>query len=287
MKIATRLWLIVATALVGTIAVVVISLLESRADLLADREIKTRHIVEVGSSLVAHYQAQEKAGTLSREDAQAAALAALSALRYEQTEYLWVHRKADTVMLAHPNAKLIGTSVADMQDKSGLFLFHEMNRTVAEKGAGMVMYNWPRPGEADAVPKLSYVQGFAPWDWVIGSGIYIDDVNAAFAKRALLFGLGAVVILALVGAIATLIGRTISRPLTSVTAVLDRLTQDDHDVEIRHTDRADEIGALARGLLVFRSHVEEANAAAERKLREQEAQLARQREIERLAASFD
>ncbi|MGE5548798.1 MAG: cache domain-containing protein [Solirubrobacterales bacterium] len=287
MKIAARLYLIVATALVGIVAVVAVSLMQMRADLMEDRAVKTRHIVEVGASLLGYYEAEAKAGRLTQEEAQAAALAAVSALRYEGSEYLWIHRLADTVMLSHPNAKLVGTSVVDMQDKEGFHLFHAMNSTVTDKGAGTVMYSWPKPGETAAVPKISYVKGFPSWGWVIGSGIYVDDVNAAFRERAVMFGAGALAILALVGAIATVIGRTITRPLGHVTEALQRLTRDDHSVAINHTERADEIGALARGLLVFRGHVEEAQKVAEEKLREQEAQLARQREIERLAENFE
>jgi methyl-accepting chemotaxis protein len=287
MKIAARLWLIVGTALLGIITVVVVSLTQTRADLVEDREIKTRHIVEIGQSLMAWHHAQETAGTLTRDEAQAQALSAISALRYEQAEYLWVHSLGASIMLAHPNAKLVGTSVVDMADKEGKLLFREMNKTVEASGAGTVMYNWAKPGGDQAVPKLSYVKGFAPWGWVIGSGIYIDDVDAAFRSKALLFGTGAVIILGLVGLIATVIGRSIARPLAETTEALERLTRDETGVEIRHTERADEIGALARGLTVFERHVEQAQEIAAAKMRVQEIELARQCHIDKLTAEFD
>ncbi|ARJ66888.1 chemotaxis protein [Magnetospirillum sp. ME-1] len=287
MKIAIRLWLIVATALCGIAAVVAASLAQMNHDLMDDREVKTRHIVEVGQSLLAHFEEMERAGKLSRDEAQAAALAAVSKLRYEGAEYLWVHRHDQSVMLSHPNAKLIGQPVEDMKDPTGLFLFREMNRIVKEKSAGFVYYMWPKPGATEPVKKLSYVQAFAPWGWVIGSGIYIDDVSAAFRSRAIEFGLAALGILGLVWLIAAWVGRGITRPLGDVTATLERLTQDDHGVEIRHTDRVDEIGALARGLKVFQKHIEAAAQAAAEKMRQQEADLARQRRIETLTAEFD
>ncbi|MCR6629816.1 MAG: cache domain-containing protein [Magnetospirillum sp.] len=224
---------------------------------------------------------------MSRDEAQAQALAAISAIRYDGAEYLWVHRQGDSVMLAHPNAKLIGTSVDAMQDPDGTFLFRLMNRRVAEAGADFVHYHWPKPGAETPVPKLSYVAGFAPWGWVVGSGIYVDDVDVAFHRRALMFASAALAALAAVALLAGLIGRDITRPLSDVTAAIRRLTQDEHDFDIRHTARPDEIGELARGLVKFRDHVEAANLAAAERLRQQEAQLRRQAEIERLASEFD
>ncbi|MGE5515345.1 MAG: methyl-accepting chemotaxis protein [Bacteroidota bacterium] len=287
MRIGGRLWLIVVTAVLGTLAVMAFSVFQMRSDLLADREIKTRHIVDLGRSLLTHYQQREKDGSLTREEAQAQALAAVSALRYDGAEYLWVHRLADSVMLAHSNTKLVGSSFDAMQDKAGTFLFREMNRRVRDSGAGFVPYQWPKPGSDQAVPKLSYVAGFEPWGWVIGSGIYVDDVDAAFQDRALLFGGGAMAVLAVIGLIATLIGRQITRPLGDVTVAIRRLANDEHSFAIAHTERPDEIGELARGLVIFREHVEAAERAAAERLREQEAQLCRQRAIEHLAAEFD
>ena len=287
MRIAVRLWLIVATALVGIIAVVAASLLQMNRDLLEDREIKTRHIVEVGAGILSWYEAEERQGRLTREAAQAQALSQITALRYEKVEYLWVHRLGDTVMLAHPNAKLVGTGVGEMKDPDGFYLFHRFNEVAKDGGEGFVNYKWPRPGEERPVPKLSYVKGLAGWGWVIGSGIYIDDVTTAFRERALLFGGAALVILALVWGIATVVGRGITRPMGDVTAALSRLTNDDHSAEIRHTERRDEIGSLARGLLVFRNHVEAAARLNAEKMAEQNRHLERQRHIERLAAEFD
>ncbi|MBI3444222.1 MAG: cache domain-containing protein [Magnetospirillum sp.] len=287
MRISVRLWLIVATALCGIAAVVAASLAQMNNDLLDDREVKTRHIVEIGQSLLAHYEGLEHAGKLSRDEAQSAALAAISALRYEGSEYLWVHRLADSTMLSHPNAKLVGSVLDEMKDPTGLFLFREMNRTVREKSAGTVYYMWPKPGATEPVRKLSYVQGFTPWGWVVGSGIYIDDVAAAFRIRALEFTAAALGILSLVWLIAAWVGRGITRPLGDVTATLQRLTNDERGVEIRHTERADEIGELARGLTIFEKHIEAAAVGAAEKIRQQEHNLARQRRMETLTAEFD
>jgi Methyl-accepting chemotaxis protein len=287
MRIGIRLWLMVASAVLCTLAVVGGSLYQMRADLLAGRETKTRHIVEVGASVLAHYHARERSGELTRDAAQALALAAVAALRYDGTEYLWVHAQGGAVMLAHPNARLLGVSQDAMQDPDGTYVFRRMNEVAAGGGAGFVFYQWPKAGSERPEPKLSYVSGFAPWGWVIGSGIYVDDVQAAFLRRALMFGAFALVVIAVMGVIASLIGRNITRPLAHVTEAIRRLTRDEHDIAIAHTARPDELGELARGLVVFRDHLQAAAVAAAERQRMQEGQLARQREIERLAADFD
>ncbi|MBR9971148.1 methyl-accepting chemotaxis protein [Magnetospirillum sulfuroxidans] len=287
MRIGGRLWLVVAVSMLGTLIVAGLALKQARGDLMEGRETKTRHIVEIGRSLLAHYQAEEQAGRLSQAEAQSRALAALSALRYEDSEYLWVHRKAGSIMLAHPNAKLIGTSVDAMQDKAGGYLFRRMNAEVEKSGAGFVTYDWPKPGKDKAVPKLSYVAGFAPWDWVVGTGIYIDDVDTAFVTRAGLFGLGVLMVVTIIGLIASVISRSITRPLGDVTIAIKRLTNDEHGFDIAHTQRVDEIGELARGLMIFRDHVEAAANANASRLEEQENQMRRQARISELTELFD
>jgi methyl-accepting chemotaxis protein len=287
MRISIRLWLIVGTALCGIAAVVAASLFQTRHDLMDDREIKTRHIVEVGTTLLQYFQDQEAQGRLTRDEAQAQALAAVDKLRYEKADYLWIHRQGDSIMLAHPNKKLVNTNVSEMKGPDGMFIFQEFNKVVTASGAGFVYYYWPKPGETEPVRKLSYVKGFQPWGWVIGTGIYIDDVAATFQGRAINFGAAALSVLALVWLIAAWVGRGISRPLSDVTNMLERLTREEKGVEIRHVDRKDEIGALARGLLVFREHIEANIQAAEERSRRQEADIERKRRLEQLAENFD
>jgi methyl-accepting chemotaxis protein len=287
MRIAMRLWLIVAAALVGLAAVAATSLVQTNRDLMDDREVKTRHIIDVGTGIVAWFEQQERDGRMSRDEAQAAALSAIDSLRYDKVEYLWVHRLSDTVMLAHPNRKLVGTTVDEMRDPDGLYLFRAFNQVVRDKGEGSVTYLWPRPGETVPVRKLSYVKGFAPWGWVIGSGIYVDDVAAAFRARALMFGAASLAIALAVWGVATVIGRGITRPMRDITGAIARLAGGEHGIEIRHSERADEVGDLARGLLVFRDHVATAERQAAERERAQAAQLARQQRIETLAMDFE
>jgi methyl-accepting chemotaxis protein len=286
-KISHRLWLIAGATLVGVVVIIVGSLLQFRSSLMEDRQVAVRQVVEVALGTIGQYAEAEKAGRMTHDEAQAAAVVALGGMRFGNGDYVWAHRLADSIILAHPSPKMIGKSFAELKDKTGKPFFAEFNALASTVGSGFVSYVWNKPNSEELGNKISYVQLFAPWGWVVGSGIYIDDVDEAFARSTGLFAMGALLVLALVMLVATGVGRTIARPLRDVTAALDGLTQDRGDVDIRHVERKDEIGALARGLLVFRGHVEEARRAAAAKLSEQEAEIGRQREIERLATAFE
>ncbi len=182
----------VATVLALTVLFIVL-LINSKAQMLGDRQDKVRNLVEVAHATVAHYEAEARSGKLSLEDAQKAAMNAVKAMRYEKVEYFWINDLND-LMVMHPiKPELDGKKLDQLKDKTGKYLFVEFNKVVKSQGAGFVDYLWPKPGAEEGVPKVSYVKGFEPWGWVIGSGIYIDDVDAKFRQDAiklLIWGIG-------------------------------------------------------------------------------------------------
>ena len=181
----------------GTIAALIVLfavlLINGKSQMLGDRQDKVRNLVEVAHTTVAHYEQEARAGRLSVEDAKKAAMNAVKAMRYDKVEYFWINDLTD-LMVMHPiKPELDGKKLDQLKDKNGKFLFSEFNKVVKAQGAGFVDYLWPKPGSEEGVPKISYVMGFEPWGWVIGSGIYIDDVDAKFrtdAIKLLLWGIG-------------------------------------------------------------------------------------------------
>ncbi|RYY84854.1 MAG: chemotaxis protein, partial [Comamonadaceae bacterium] len=141
-------------------------------DAMRSRMDSTRRLVEVAHGIVAAAQAEEAAGTLDRAQAQKLALRQLEKLRYDGKEYFWV-QDMQPRMLMHPiKPDLNGKDLAALKDPNGLPLFVAMADVVRKDGKGSVAYQWPRPGSDVPVDKISYVQGFAPWGWVIGTGVY-------------------------------------------------------------------------------------------------------------------
>ncbi len=191
--------LIVSLAFVAPmLALLAWALQEQHQQALQDRMHATRQHVEVAHGLLAWAQAQEAAGTLTRVQAQALARQAITGLRYDAREYFWINDMQPRVVLHPVKPELEGQDVGSMKDPNGLALFQAFVDTVRAEGKGFVAYQWPRPGSDVPVDKLSYVQGFEPWGWVIGTGVYVDDVEQATLQRV--WVAGSVVLVALLAA---------------------------------------------------------------------------------------
>ena len=155
---------------------------------LQSRMDATRQHVEVAHGVLAWAHGQEKAGTLTRPQAQALARSAIAAMRYDGSEYFWINDMHPRVVMHPIKPDLDGKDVGGMKDPNGLPLFQAFVAQVRKDGKGFVGYQWPKPGSERPVDKVSYVQGFEPWGWIIGSGVYVGDLQAAQAQRLWLSG---------------------------------------------------------------------------------------------------
>ncbi|MCI2239848.1 methyl-accepting chemotaxis protein [Paenibacillus sp. TRM 82003] len=221
-SIAARLLVIVVVAAIAMAGITVMAGLQTRDRILAERQAATRAVVQTALGVVEHHAAEAEAGRLTEADAQAQALAALASLRYSGQEYFWVNDMGPT-MLMHPvKPELNGTDLSANTDPDGKELFVEMVDVVRRDGAGFVDYQWPKPGEEDPQPKTSYVAGYEPWGWVVGSGVYVDSVSATALADARRLALGAGALLLACVALSLVVGRSIVRPVRRATDVLAR-----------------------------------------------------------------
>jgi CBS domain-containing protein len=149
------------------------------------KRLMIRELTESAWNILARFEAEERGGRLSREEAQAQAIAQVRSLHYGQEgkDYFWINDMQPR-MLVHPyRPDLEGEDISTFEDPHGKRLFVEMVRKVEAQGAGYVDYMWQwKDDESRIVPKLSYVKGFAPWGWILGTGVYIDDVEAEVAR---------------------------------------------------------------------------------------------------------
>jgi methyl-accepting chemotaxis protein len=117
-------------------------------------------------------------GKKSEEEAITDALEIIRNFRYSETDYFWVN-DYDGVMLMHPiSSQLENTLVLDLQDPDGQYIFREMIDLVKSENQGIIRYQWPKPGKEEPQPKISYVRGFKPWQMIVGTGVYVDDLQA-------------------------------------------------------------------------------------------------------------
>ncbi len=145
-------------------------------------ESKLINLVDNPFSIINHYYQLSQSGELSKEEAKSAAKEAIKMLSYEENNYYFVVDSKYN-MIAHPNAKLEGTNVKEMEDPTGKKFLIEMVQLTKKSGAGFVNYVYDKPGYDEPQPKLSYARLFEEWDWIVGTGIYIDDLDAIKNKK--------------------------------------------------------------------------------------------------------
>ena len=213
MSIAKKMGLFTASAILGIVALTAQFLVSERKLILEERQNNVRQVVEAAHGLLTHYHELASKGTLTGPQAQEQALQAIKGLRYSGAEYFWINDMQPR-MLMHPiNAKLDGKDLTENKDPTGKHLFLEMVNTVKASGSGFVSYMWPKPGSDKPVQKVSYVKGFSPWGWIIGSGVYIDTVEATILNRLIYFSIGALILAAILFAIGMVISRGLFRQL--------------------------------------------------------------------------
>ncbi|TWC18473.1 methyl-accepting chemotaxis sensory transducer with Cache sensor [Pseudomonas sp. SJZ085] len=246
MPISRRLWIVLLLAMTMLLLLGLTMLRQIYIEDYAAKEQKTRQVVEVTMNILEHYHGLEKTGALSREEAQKQAIVMVRKLRYDGDNYLWINDLGPKMLMHPTNAKLDGQDLSGFKDPDGKALFMDMVAVAKSKGGGFVDYRWPKPGASEPVGKVSYVQLFQPWAWVLGSGAYTDDVQAAFRAQmwkaaAVFLGIGL-----LLGGLIILISKSITRPLSDAVRAMADIAGGDGDLTRQLDARGqDELTALA------------------------------------------
>ena len=245
-RISQRIWLILIIALVSTLTAEGLSLSHLHKEIRQAEITKATHLVEVAHDLMAFYHQKELNGELTGEQARQQALAALAAVRYSGNEYYWVN-DMNNIMIMHPLApQTVGTDLTTMRNTEGVNVISEMVQLARSKGTASFEYSWPKPGEEDGSAKIAAFKHFKPWDYMIGTGIYVDAMQAKF-RAALISSviLSAVVILAMF-LLLFIIGRSISQPLDKIVNAMRDVASGEADLTRRLDDDAkDELSQIA------------------------------------------
>ncbi|MCP5410325.1 MAG: methyl-accepting chemotaxis protein [Chromatiaceae bacterium] len=256
-KISHRLWLLIAVAVLGISATTLTALLQSRNGLMEERAAQTRKLVESAHSILASFHARATAGEMEMEAARTAALKTIENIRFDGGNYYWINDMSATIVMHPIKPALNGKDLSGFEDSSGKRIFSEFVKVVKANGEGIVPYLWPKPGSEQPIAKISYVKGFAPWGWVIGSGIYVDDVDALFWRSASMVGGIAFVALLLLLSVAFLIERSICTPLKMTTGALQDIASGNGDLSKRLEQRGhDEVSSLAAAFNSFVDNIQ-------------------------------
>jgi len=246
-KIRHRLALLILVVVLGSLATIGATLGLVDSMLMEEKGQQTRKLVEVAYSEIEAFHGRETSGEMTREQAQAGALDALRTLRYDDGNYFWVNDMQPNMVMHPIKPDLDGKSVGELRDPAGTRLFQEMVNVVRDQGAGIVNYQWAKPGHEKPVPKVSYVKGFPAWGWVIGSGIYVDDVKQTFWKTASTIGLCGDHGIAFLVTTLWLIGQSIAQPICIASMAMRNVASGDGDLTRELLSEGnDEVTALTR-----------------------------------------
>jgi len=248
-SIAGRLWMAVGIAVLclGGISFGAVHIL--RSEVMSEREAKVRSAAELAYGVMAYYGKLEQEKKISLAEAQRIAAELVRGLRYDRVEYFFVTDRNFRV-LVHPRKELEGKDASREVDADGIRIYPEFVR-VAEKDpeGGFLSYRRPRPTGPEPVRKVSFVKLYAPWGWVVGTGVYLDDVDAAVAAGARKFIVAALVVALLLGLTALLIARNLRGTIRGLLEETTKLEGAVRAGRIRERARPDSVGFEFRGII--------------------------------------
>lgn len=251
-SISKRLWLIFLITVGMFFIFGALALKQSYDVMNAAKAVKTQHIVESTLGTLEYFHALEQSGQLSTAQAQAQAQEALSKIRYGRNDYVWINDLAANMVMHPISPALNGKSLTSHKDPDGVEIFNEFVRIAKQQGAGFLSYRWPMPGASAPVDKISYIQLFKPWNWIIGSGVYLDDTQAEFRSVAIHASIISAVIIITIALLIISILRSIVVPLENVVSAMQNIASGDGDLtQELSTSGTDEISELSQHFNTF------------------------------------
>lgn len=258
--------LITCIAIIALAVEIILSPLMLR-HFMNERQEATRNLVEVACSIVDKYAKKVSLGQMPLAEAQSEALSLIRSLRFAGNEYFWVHDTLQPIprMIMHPtvpslNGKILddiqfnrATSKRCLSDKNSVplnnaNLFVTMNELVESHGEGFVTYVWPKPISGGGItkelyPKVSFVKKYTPWKWIIGSGIYVDDVKTTVSNFRWLIHISSILFCLTAVFIYFLMMRYISKPIINLAQLATKIAGGEYGAQLPVVAH-DEVGML-------------------------------------------
>ncbi|HXP09848.1 MAG TPA: methyl-accepting chemotaxis protein [Acidobacteriaceae bacterium] len=287
LTLSTRLYILAGLFGVGLAAVGAVALQAQWQAMRTERVGELASLTELAAGMAERIRLDAVANHRSDSEAQALALEAIGSLRYGGSGYFSVtndHR----IVLTHPSKAIIGTDSSQTPDAKGFNFILDVTPRAVRDGHASVAYVYPRPGQDQPLPKIADYRFYKPWGWFIQTGVYVDDLDAAFWSSAYSEAALALIIflVLLISAWATI--RSIVRPLRGLQHTMDRLAGGEIAVVVPVVSSKDEIGAMAAILTVFKDNMSEVQ-----KLRNEQEQMKvdaerdRKATLSRLADDFE
>ncbi|HEL3219573.1 cache domain-containing protein [Stenotrophomonas maltophilia] len=232
LSVRRKLNLLTLLIALGVIALSVIAARMQYLDLTETRKTALKTQVELSYGILQHYHRLAGTGELSEDAAKSAALQALEVMRADNDTYYFNIYDTGYRLLMHPFRKdLVGKDMKDFRTDDGVRIYYDQVEA-AKAGGGFVNYRWAKPGSKGEVEKVAYAGLFAPWNWVVSSGVYMDDVQRQALVFTAIMAISGGVLVLIVLALSWVIGNRIARPLKQATAVAEGIANGKLDSHI-------------------------------------------------------
>jgi methyl-accepting chemotaxis protein len=252
MKLSHRLAALAVAAILGMALLGTFALFSIKNSLMEDRRSQVTNMLSMAETMIKHYQELEKSGQLTHEQAQAAVVTAMTYMNNDGKSYFFA-REPSGLLRVHPNPKLVGT-IPQSQAKTydGRPDGEAYAEAMARDHVGFVTLLVKRPGGTELVPKLNATVAIPAWNWWIGTGFYVDDIDAAFWRSTWLFLAISVAAALVIAVLSWRLSRSIFLSLggepSYAASVTERIARGDLTgrVELREKDAGSLLLAMAR-----------------------------------------
>lgn len=252
LKLKTKLITVLVAVLLSFVFIAGLNLYGQYKQMSKDKALLIESVVNGLTDQVINLSQQAKEGKMSVEEAQGLAKTLIAAYRYDNGNYIWIN-DYEPKMVMHPiKPELNGKSLKQSKDPYGVYLFNEMVAAVKQSGSGYVSYYWSKPGSDKPVEKLSYVKGVKEWGWIIGTGLYVDDVKATLIDESIKTAVIIAIVLSIISGLFFALNRSVVSPVLMMSNALGQVRdQGDLTAQI-NLNQKDEIGEIVRQ---FNEHV--------------------------------
>ncbi|MCU7866846.1 MAG: methyl-accepting chemotaxis protein, partial [Candidatus Thiodiazotropha sp. (ex Lucinoma borealis)] len=245
LNVGHRLWINVGMAIITIVTLLIIVMLEFRDNQMSQRQMEMRGLTETAYGVIERYGQLAATQSMTEEDAKKQAADAVKDLRYGDVGYFWIN-DTNPVMIMHPHKPALnGKRLNETKDPNGKRLFVSFVEVAqANAEGGIVDYVWPKPGQEEAQPKISYVKLYQPWGWIVGTGVYVDDINAAFLRQTTTLGIVIAVLSVMLILVSALISKSILIPVRKLEKAIAQVAENG-DLTVRaKVTQGGELGSM-------------------------------------------
>ena len=213
LSFAQKLWLPLILGLLCLAGISIYNAYQTREVRLDERKADLKHASEIALSVVKTFGDQVNAGSMPLAEAQERAMDSIRNMRYGEDGYFQIVDSEPRILMRPTNAAMNGKDVGDYKDRNGVYVYRDIVALIKRDGKGYTAYTASKPGGTEVSPKIAYNVTYQPWDWILTTGVYVDDLDAAF-RASLYQSLGILVVLAAaLSAVVVLLNRGILRSL--------------------------------------------------------------------------